>query len=308
MSYPNFIGIGAMRSGTTWLTTQLRQHPEIWMPPIKELHYFDSLERRIGNGYLKKLPFTKTAQQRKKSVLRCLTLNSADHGGEDVEWERFLRDPASVLWDVKFHTRFLFGQRNDRWYEACFAPRPGQTAGEIDPNYGPLHPNTIAHIRNLMPDLRIIFMVRDPIDRAWSHFLKKLRDTNRTLESVSEEECLAHFKSKFSLSRGSYSSILSSWSEFYPPEQICVGYYDEILESSEDLLLRIFDFLNVEVSPEYISEKINDSFNSSTNSRQIPTHLERYLAELYRDEVENMVAKIGGYARNWLNRVEGLLV
>ncbi|MDJ0719358.1 MAG: sulfotransferase [Prochloraceae cyanobacterium] len=308
MSYPDFIGIGAMRSGTTWLTTQLRHHPEIWMPPIKELHYFDSFERSIGNGSLEKLSFSKTAHQRKKSVLRCLIGNSSDHGGEDLEWRRLLRDRASVLWHAGFHIRFLFGQRNDDWYEKCFAPGAGQIAGEIDPNYGPLHANTVAHIRDLMPDLRIIFMVRDPIERAWSHFLKKLRDTNRTLESVSEEECLAHFGSNFSLSRGSYSSILSTWSEYYPPEQICVGYYEEIIESPEDLLLRIFQFLNVEASSKHISDKIHDRYNSSTKSRQIPPHLERHLAETYRDEVEHMAAKVGGHAYKWLNRVEELLV
>ncbi len=306
MSYPNFIGIGAMRSGTTWLTNQLRNHPQIWMPPIKELHYFDDLERRTG--ITKKFSLAKTIQKRQKSVVRCLVGNSSDHGGDDVKWSQLWQNPALPLWHVSFHARFLFGQRDEDWYKACFSPQPGQIAGEIDPNYGPLHHSTIARIREIMPELRIIFMVRDPIDRAWSHFLKKLRDTKRPLESVSEAEYLAHFQSNFSLSRGSYSSILSTWSEYYPREQISIGYYDEIIESPEALLLRIFEFLNVEVSAEHISAKIYDRFNSSTKSRQIPAHLERYLAKIYRQEVENMAEKVGGYARNWLNRVEGSIV
>ena len=307
MSYPDFIGIGAMRSGTTWLTTQLRQHPEIWMPPIKELHYFDSLERRIGNGNLKQLSLSKTVHQRKKSVLRCFTGKSADHGGKDIEWGSVLHHPASVLWQIGFHGRFLLGRRNDDWYQACFAPRAGQIAGEIDPNYGPLHQNTVAHIRELTPDARIIFMVRDPIDRAWSHFLKTLRDKNRALEDLSEDECLAHFASRFSRSRGSYNSILTTWFKYYPPEQIFVGFYDEISESPTALLLRIFKFLNVEPSSNYISDKVHDHFNSSTQSRQIPPPLMRYLAEIYREEVEHLAAKVGGYAYAWHERLESLL-
>lgn len=39
--YPTFIGIGTQKGGTTWLYHQLRQHPDIWMPLNKELHYFD---------------------------------------------------------------------------------------------------------------------------------------------------------------------------------------------------------------------------------------------------------------------------
>ena len=40
---PHFLCIGSQKAGTSWLFEQIRQHPDIWMPPIKELHYFDHL-------------------------------------------------------------------------------------------------------------------------------------------------------------------------------------------------------------------------------------------------------------------------
>src|SRR5436309_13187492 len=42
---PDFICIRAHKGGTTWLYQQLDSHPDFWMPPIKELHYFDQLSR-----------------------------------------------------------------------------------------------------------------------------------------------------------------------------------------------------------------------------------------------------------------------
>ena len=45
---PSFLGIGTARAGTTWLHANLRRHPEIWLPPLKELHYFDL--QRPGAG------------------------------------------------------------------------------------------------------------------------------------------------------------------------------------------------------------------------------------------------------------------
>ncbi len=42
---PDFLVIGAQRAGTTWLHRVLRQHPALWLPPLKELHYFDSLHQ-----------------------------------------------------------------------------------------------------------------------------------------------------------------------------------------------------------------------------------------------------------------------
>src|SRR5438270_8769299 len=38
---PDFCCIGAQKAGTGWLYEQLRSHPDFWMPPMKELHYFD---------------------------------------------------------------------------------------------------------------------------------------------------------------------------------------------------------------------------------------------------------------------------
>src|SRR5687768_12439013 len=38
---PDVIGIGMQKAGTGWLYDQLQLHPECWMPPVKELHYFD---------------------------------------------------------------------------------------------------------------------------------------------------------------------------------------------------------------------------------------------------------------------------
>jgi hypothetical protein len=46
---PNFLIIGAPRSGTTWIEKNLREHPEVFMPKTKELHFFDKhYEKGIG--------------------------------------------------------------------------------------------------------------------------------------------------------------------------------------------------------------------------------------------------------------------
>ena len=42
-SGPDFLCIGAQKAGTGWLYEQLRHHPDFWMPPMKELHYFDRI-------------------------------------------------------------------------------------------------------------------------------------------------------------------------------------------------------------------------------------------------------------------------
>lgn len=53
MEYPHFIGIGAARTGSTWLYHLLWPHPELWLPPIKELHYFDAIDKTIERQSLR---------------------------------------------------------------------------------------------------------------------------------------------------------------------------------------------------------------------------------------------------------------
>ena len=64
---PTFLGIGAQKAGTTWLYKKLVQHPEIWIPPKKELHFFDN-----SSHYLKANPlarvFSSTPSQRKRMM------------------------------------------------------------------------------------------------------------------------------------------------------------------------------------------------------------------------------------------------
>ena len=61
--FPDFIGIGAQKAGTTWLHRNLQAHPGIWMPKEKELHYFDEKITQEG-GLLGRLRGDSPADKR----------------------------------------------------------------------------------------------------------------------------------------------------------------------------------------------------------------------------------------------------
>jgi hypothetical protein len=64
MTLPNFLVIGAQRSGTTWLDKQLRYHPSIYLPTVrKEVHFFDRYYDRGLDWYKKFFPSQKQAHQ-----------------------------------------------------------------------------------------------------------------------------------------------------------------------------------------------------------------------------------------------------
>ena len=159
---PHFIVIGAQRSGTTWLHRVLSQHDQLWLTPVKELHYFDKQSIKLG-------------------VLS--------------QYERH----RARFWSVKravsnprWFCRYWFLPRDDEWYGKLFrrARGKGKVTGEITPAYAAMSEQEWDQIHSLFPDLRLIFVMRDPVVRTWSalrNSMKKSRiDPSASVDSLVE--------------------------------------------------------------------------------------------------------------------------
>lgn len=148
--YPNFLCIGAMKTGTTWLCENLRQHPGIWLPREKEIHYFTGWGR----------PCFSWPRHLKRSLRRPGIQSMLM---SDLSNLRF----RSMPWDL----RYLFGRRNDRWYASLFKGGRGKITGDMSATYAELDRPAVEHVFKLMPHVKVIYGLRNPIERAWSHAL-----------------------------------------------------------------------------------------------------------------------------------------
>ena len=112
-----------------------------------------------------------------------------------------------LLWVYRYYMR----PPDDGWYAALFAAGGGKTTGEITPNYSVLDREQIAHVHEIMPEAKIVFLMRNPIERAWSqtvmYFDKK---EGRRVEEVREEEFLDFTRSQSSL-HTDYLRTLENW-------------------------------------------------------------------------------------------------
>src|SRR5690606_23280995 len=82
------------------------------------------------------------------------------------------------------------------WYRALFSSDPALVEGDVTPAYGILEPTVIRQIHDAFPDLRIIFIMRNPVARAWSSALMALGRAEMTLQDASEQWFLDHFHSQ----------------------------------------------------------------------------------------------------------------
>jgi hypothetical protein len=279
--YPDFIGIGAQKSGTTWLHRNLHAHPQLWLPR-KEVHYFDkkindnsnALSRLLGKGY------------------------------EDARWRRqvwhwikvnTVRKPSlkELRWTAKYYMR----PYNDRWYGEIFEPKKGRIAGEITPAYSVLSKDKVAHVHELVPEAKLIFMMRNPIERAWSQAVMSFDKAEKgSAESATEGELLERFGRNSTRLLTDYLRTLENWSAFYPEEQIFVGFLEDVSLRPAELLRSVYGFLRADpfFEPSSLHKKIH-----SRSADSMPTSLAVYLAHEYKEETERLAELFGGYALFW---------
>jgi len=286
--YPDFIGIGAQKAGTTWLYRNLQAHPQIHMPH-KEVHYFD---RRIYD--------------RSNALTRLLSGRDAD-----TQWRRQVKRAAArlvrnpSLQDLAWNYRYYMTAYDDGWYASIFDPQKGQVAGEITPAYSALARNSIAHVFELMPEARIVFFIRNPIERVWSHTVMSFDKTRKdSAGPVPEEELFRKLERRSTRKLTNYLGTLENWGAYYPEDRIFIGFLEDVRFCPRELLRDLYTFLGVDPSfePPRPGKKIH-----TRATDEMPARVAVHLARAYRDEITQLHERFGGYASFWLYCAERLI-
>lgn len=176
----------------------------------------------------------------------------------------------SLRKEVRFFDRYF--PRGLDWYRAHFplvatmarrARRQGRAVtGEASPAYI-FHPLAAERIARTLPEVRLIALLRDPVERAWSHYRHSVR---RGVETLSFEEALTledtrlagetermrrsdydgrAFEDFSYVTQGRYAEHLRSWFERFGPQQILVVRSEDMFAEPERTLAAITDFLGL---------------------------------------------------------------
>lgn len=238
VTLPDFLLIGAAKSGTTSLFEYLNQHPEVFVPAKKELFYFS-----FGN---KKPTYTNS------NFLSMLTWKRVDYIEE-------------------------------------FQNTKGKIIGECSTSYLYTSSETIANIKELYgeqaKDLKIMVILRNPVDRAFSHYTHLVRNGLETLsfEEAIHAENISKRKNEIwgfdYIEYGNYGTQLSNFIQEFPQTKV---FLFEDLKMPENLLLELQAFLKLQTP--FSASKI-ESFNPSG----IPKH--KRTLNLLRDRKIKRVLK-----------------
>lgn len=279
---PHFLGIGAQKAGTTWLWANLSTHPDIWMPPIKELHYFTRSPDYPSPNWLASEGFgahffgQKPHHQFMRLWLRARLKNHLP-----------VPDLAVLRWEM----RYFFGHYSDAWYVSLFEPGAGKVTGEISPAYSILNAEDVVRVKALLPKLKIIFLLRNPIDRAWSQ-IRFDKAHEEPLASI-----VAFVNGRHQSLRSDYLRAIQNWRTAFSEDQVYIGFYEDVQHNPQGLLDELCNFLDIdqtEIDPDQLNTRIHTSAQS-----EIPPKVELFLTQKYLPQLEALSGMLGYHATTW---------
>ena len=243
---PDFIGIGVMRGGTTWLYEVLDSHPELYLARPKELHYWD------------------------REVLH----------------------------------------RDLDWYLAKFQPvrgKPGaRLCGEITPAYSTLKPRTINTIHALVPRAKILIILRNPIERAFSHVLLEFGTMRgETFSEAPVSRFMRIFERERVKRRTDYARLLRHWQSVFGRDQLHVGLYDELRADPRRHVQGICRHLDI-ATDWTIPCGLLDRRVHSAQPLEMPDIIRWYLARQWLEPTRLASQLLDGRLDTWVRQMETL--
>lgn len=216
----DFVVVGAQKAGTTALFHALRTHPQLALPAMKEVPFFNS-DSQVELG-----------------------------------WARYA--------DLNFG-----------------AASTSQFWGTVTPQYMCFPETSASRLFNHNPDLRIIAILRNPIDRAYSHYRMSRR---RGFEHRSFEDAVSLLlepgaiassrleptETNAYLTWGEYARQLKQYLSLFPAGQVRLYFSEEFDRRPDQVLLSIYEFLGVETSLPS-TDQLQGRYNAGGLRRRFPT-------------------------------------
>lgn len=273
---PDFLCIGAQKAGTSWVYSVLYHIAGVFVPPIKESNYLLEASDR-DRAWARQYRLYQVEQMEKKYRTRLLPL----------------RDIASRLDQID---HFKAPEVDDDWYRCVFGfARDDQIAGEVCPSYLTLATEqSIRHALQLNPDLRVLMMVRDPVERFWSQIrmaVRYKRVTQPIGSLLHDESALRNF-----LCFSDYARSIERWSKLLPPGRMRMMLYDNIEQRPKWAAHEILSFLGAESGSVYCTEQ---RVNAGLPRPMTPGQRRRVL-DLMRPQYEYLSGKFPEAVDRWL--------
>jgi hypothetical protein len=176
-------------------------------------------------------------------------------------------------------------------------------SGEVTPSYLYWKP-AMERIRNYNPQIKLVILLRNPIDRAFAHWNMqrfKNREPLDFLDALKEEprriaQPLTIESRRFAyVDRGFYSGQLDRVFTFFPREQVKIVKFEDFRDRKKETLDEVFEFLGVK-----LLRRVRDKDRNIVPYERAMTPDERkYLSEVFATEITKLEQMLGWDCSDW---------
>lgn len=263
-----FLSVGAMKAGTTWLYDVMSRHPDVHFSHEKEIHYFYAQALRPG------LLSDRARMRRAKGYLAF-----------DPETSHAVTLQHRVRWAANW----LNGPVDDAWFNGLFLYRDAARWIADFSNLNALLPvQSWREIHARTGKLRVLYTLREPMDRLWSHvrFHLRLQGQSEMLDRWSLDELYDHIKQGDYLEHTDYVAAISRMRAALPSECLHIDFFDRISADPRGFVAEIEDFLGI--APKEVPDQIVSRVVNPSPPRQLPAGLTERLEPFLRTQHEGL--------------------
>jgi hypothetical protein len=179
------------------------------------------------------------------------------------------------------------------WYAAQFDPQ-APVRGESSPAYtSPSFPEVAVRMASVVPDARLLYLVRDPVDRAVSQYAHHQRDGT---ERRPVEEAVLDPESQY-LARSRYAERLDPFLEHFDPGQVHIVVQERLLHHRAEEMAKVYQ--HVGVDPGWRGGRLDRRVHVGGNRPQVGRRLREALMERLHDDVGRLQLLVDDELEEW---------
>lgn len=213
------------------------------------------------------------------------------HQLSQIEQVRFPGGKEIHYWNARYRHEPL------SWYQALFSRDEQLIEGDITPAYATLDIDTIRRVHQHYPAVKILFILRNPIERAWSSALMALKRAELDIDEASDQWFIDHFRSRGSRARGDYEATLRRWRAVFGNDAVHLIWYDDIARQPLSVLQQVAEYLQLFLPTQL--QQVEEPIFAGPGHRLSP-ELYHELYALYANQIRGLGRYLQRDLEHWL--------
>ncbi|RXF75479.1 sulfotransferase [Hansschlegelia zhihuaiae] len=278
---PDFFCVGLQKGGTQWLYDQLQGHADFWMPPYKEIHYFD-----------REFPYKKISKAAQKFFAKPKKVAKSREGRGDAPVD----DRGAIFFQ---RVAALEGRPLDiEDYARLFEPKGALLSGDVTPGYSTLDEDLIGALAKRFPEAKVCLMLREPVSRLWSQWRMVNENEPDPAQAELNFRRFKNFVDRPNVVARSYpSEIARKWSAAFG-DRFRFFFLDDVVKRPDETRAELLRFLGGDPGkPSVVRPDFNRKAKVAGAERT--AKMQKLLQARFAEERRRCAEMFGGPAAGW---------